>query len=381
MKVLRLLSFLLLASLLAVGGASAQDAQDVTFFLTFVPNIQFSPLYVAVENGYFADSGINLTLEHGDEPLGVDLIASGQRQFGMISGEQVIAARSQGRPVVFVYEWFQSYPVGIAAPVESGIQSVEDLRGRVVGIPGRFGASYSGLTALLDANGMTEQDIQLEEIGFNAPEAICTGRVEATVVYANNEPLQMRNRAAAGDCGSVTDVIVLPVSDAADMVSNGIVTSEETIASDPDLVTTVVSAFDRGLRDVIANPAAAYLISARVVDNLPMTYDLQVGLTMLADEQAAWLAANPDATRDEIAARRAAMHETLAQTATPDDLVQFDVLLATIAFWDADALGVSTLDSWEVTQTTLDNMGFLPKPIDLEAAFTNLFVPSFVPEG
>jgi len=373
MKVTRLIPFLLLV-LLTVSGVSAQ-AVEQTFFLTFVPNIQFAPLYVAIENGYFADAGINVTIEHGDEPLGVDLIAANQRQFGVISGEQVIAARAQGRPVVSVYEWFQAFPVGIVVPAESGLETMEDLRGHSVGIPGRFGASYSGLTAILAANNMTETDIQLEEIGFNAPEAICVGRVEAAVVYSNNEPLQIRNRAAVGDCGSVTDVIVIPVSAAADMVSNGIVTNEETIANDPELVAAVVSAFDRGLRDTINNPAAAYLISTQYVDNLPMTYDLRVGLTTTMDNQTEWLTENPAATREEITATRAETRLWLANRATNDELIQFDVLLATTEFWDADALGMATLDSWEVTQDILDSMGFLPAPIDLEAAFTNEFVP------
>jgi len=373
MKSARLILVPLIA-LLTMGGVTAQST-DLTFFLTFVPNIQFAPLYVAIEKGYFADEGINLVIEHGDEPLGVDLIAANQRQFGMVSGEQVITARANGRPVVFVYEWFQAYPVGIVAPVDSGITTVEDLRGRVVGIPGRFGASYSGMTALLSANNMTEQDIQLEEIGFNAPEAVCVGRVEASVVYSNNEPLQIENRAAAGDCGTVTGVTVIPVADAADMVSNGIVTNEETIANNPELVAAVVRAFDHGLRDTINNPAEAYLISTAYVENLPMSYDLRLGLENVSADQAEWLLATPDAARADITARRVDALVTLAERSSADELIQFAILLETIEYWDADELGVSTLDSWQVTQATLMQMGYLSTPLDLEAAFTNAFLP------
>ena len=59
------------------------------------------------------------TMQYGDEPDGVDLIAADQLQFGFISGEQVIQARAKDRPVVFVYEWFQKYPVGIVVPADS----------------------------------------------------------------------------------------------------------------------------------------------------------------------------------------------------------------------------------------------------------------------
>jgi len=352
---------------LSLSGVSAQDGLvDQTLFMTFVPNIQFAPVYVGNEKGYYAVNGINLDIQHGDEPDGVNLIAAGQLQFGIISGEQVILARANERPVVFVYEWFQQYPVGIVVPADSDIHSVADLAGHKVGIPGLFGASYSGLVALLSANGMQESDINLEAIGYNAPEVMCVGGVEAAVVYINNEPAQIENQCM--------DVRVFPVSDAADLVSNGLVTNEDTIANNPDLVRGMVSAFDAGLRAVINNPAEAYLLSANYVDNLPLSADFRAALTTAAAEQQTFLATNP--SRADIAASRALLREQLATQFDTDTLVQFDVLLRTIDMWDADQLGVTDPASWTVTQDTLLTMGFLNAPsVDLAAAYTNDFLP------
>ncbi len=368
----------LLAILLAlmfgiVGRAQESASVDVTLFMTFVPNIQFAPVYVALEKRYFAENGVNLTLEYGDEPVGVDLIAANERQFGIISGEEVIKARANGRPVVFVYQWFQEYPIGIVAPMESGITSVTDLAGRTVGIPGRFGASYNGLTALLSAFDMTESEIQLQEIGFNAPEVVCVGGVEAAVVYINNEPLQILQRVQQDDCGSVTDVTVIPVSPAADLVSNGMVTNEVTIADSPELVQAVVSAFDQALRDAINNPAEAYLLSENSIENLPLDTVLRAALVQAAADQIDFLATEPD--RAAIAESRAALLERLAAQFDGETLLQFHVLLNTIDLWDADVLGITELSSWEVTQETLTTIGFVAEPIDLQAAFTNHFVP------
>lgn len=377
LRIGRLLSRLAMLVLLIAGGAaSAQDEiSDQTFFMTFIPNIQFSPVYVALEKGYFADAGINLTIEHGDEPVGVDLIAAGQRQFGIISGEQVLAARANGRPVVMVYEWFQQYPVGIAYPEDSGIESVSDLAGRNVGIPGRFGASYTGLIALLAANDMTESDIDLEEIGFNAVEVVCVGGVEASVVYLNNEPLQINNRAAAGDCGDIAGVDVFTIAPVANMVSNGIVTNEDTVANDPDLVRAMVAAFDAGVSDSINNPAEAYLLSASYIENLPVSEDLEAALTAAAEEQAAFLEDNPDADRATIAAQRTELITSLREQFDADTLLQFEVLLTTIDLWEADQLGFSDAADWETTQDTLITMGYLSEEQDVTVAFTNDFLP------
>ncbi|HYO87677.1 MAG TPA: ABC transporter substrate-binding protein, partial [Candidatus Limnocylindrales bacterium] len=335
----------------------------------------FSPVYVAQSKGYFADNWLSVTTEHGDEPVGVDLIATGERDFGLISGEQVLAARANGRPVVSVYEWYQKYPVGIVYPDGAGISSVTDLAGRNIGIPGRFGASYSGLTALLSANGMTEQDIDLEEIGFNAPEVFCVGGVEAAVVYINNEPLQIARRAEAGDCGSVASVSVFPVADAVDMVSNGLVTNEALIAGQPDLVTRMVRAFDAGLRDAIANPAEAYLISADFVEGLPLSPELQTALESEAADQRAFLAASLDVSRETLTERRDALTGRLRAQFTPDELVQFEVLISSIALWDADRLGLSEAASWAQTQDVLLAIGYIPELADASGAFTNAFLP------
>lgn len=362
--------------ILGGGGASAQGTEDLRFFLTFVPNVQFAPIYVAIEKGYAEAAGLNMTIEHGDEPVGVDLIAADELKFGIISGEQVILARAGGRPVVSVYEWFQKLPVGIVVPdTTEGVESVADLAGKKIGIPGRFGASYSGLVALLDAYGMDERDIQLEPIGFAAPDVICAGGVEASVIYINNEPLQIQQRADAGECGGITGVQVLPVAADVDMVSNGLVTNEKTIAQNPELVRAMVQAFDAGVRDTINNPAEAYLISLDYVENLPIDDAFREVLQEAAANQAEFLAGSPD--RAVIAASRTALLHDLMARFSPEMLIQFEVLLATIDLWDAERLGYSDPASWELTQQVIDSMGMLPKTIDLNAAFTNDFLPEY----
>lgn len=351
----KLLVVFVLAVLTSVVGA---QPVEVPFFLTFVPNIQFAPLYVAIENGYFLEEGLDVRIQHGDEPDGVDLIAAGSIDFGVIGGEQVIQARANDRDVVFVYEWFQRYPIGVVVDAASEIETVNDLAGQRVGIPGRFGASYSGLVALLAANGMTESDIQLEAIGFNAPEVFCIGAIGASVIYINNEPLQIQQRADAGDCGAVEGVRVLPISDYVDLVSNGLTTSGQLIRENPERVQAMVRAFERGLQDVIANPAQAYLISTTYVENLPLDEAFRAALEAEAAEP------NPDG-----------LIERLSEQFDGPTLLQLAVLVNSIDLWSAEELGYTEPESWVVTQDTLLTMGFLEQPIELEAAYSNDFLP------
>jgi NitT/TauT family transport system substrate-binding protein len=368
-----LLTFIL-AILLITGIHAQSELTDVRFFLSYIPNIQFSPIYVAAAKGYFEEEGYNLILEHGDENVGVEQIATGDIPFGMISGEQVILARANGRPVVYVYEWFQKYPIAVVIPSTTEAETVADLRGLKVGIPGRFGANYSGLTALLAANDMTENDIQVEVIGFNAPDIVCAGLVNAAVVYINNEPLQLQARAEAGACGDITGVKVIPAAESANMVSNGIVTNEQIIADNPEMVAAVVRAFDRGLRDVINNPAEAYLLSLDYVENLPISDEFRAELEDASVVLEEVVGTEPE--QDVLAQSRLDLFSSLEAQFEGEVLGQFEVLIATIDLWEAEQPGANNAEAWALTQEILLQMGMIPEAVDLNAAYTDAFLPT-----
>lgn len=362
-----------LTLLLVSSGFAQDDLQEQTLLMTFIPNIQFAPTYVAIEAGYFADAGFDVSLEYLDEPLVVDLVAAGENQFGIVSGEQVILASGQGRPIVYIYEWFQQFPIGIVYSDALEADGIEDLIDLRIGIPGRFGATYSGFTTLLDSAGIAETDIALEEIGFAAPEVFCVGAVEASVVYVNNEPLQINNRAHQGDCGDVTAVNVLRISDVVDLVSNGIITNQDMISENPDDVSTFVSAYDAGLALTINNPARAYLLSASFIEGLSLDDDFATALEELAMTQDEFLVTDP--SREAIAESRTQQFNSLAEQFDADTLLQYQVLLESIALWDAEQLGFTSADSWLNMQETLLSLGQLETASDLEALYTNDFLP------
>lgn len=378
---LRKLFVLVLLMLVLTVGAGAQDAEPIQqdFFLSFIPNVQFSPFYVAIDKGYFAEAGYDFTITYGDENIGMEQIASGALSFGAISGEQVLLARAGQRPVVYLYAWFHKYPVGVVIPDTTGATSMEELRGKRVGVPGRFGASYSGVIALLAANNMTELDIQLEPIGFNAPEVVCAGQIDAATIYLNNEPLQIQQRIDAGDCGNITGLTVLAVGDVADIVSNGIVTNEMMINEQPERVRAVVAAFDQALHDVINNPAEAYLISLNHVENLEISDTMRAALEAESAARIELLAESPD--RETIISENEALLARLQEQFTPSELIQFVVLLETIKLWDSDTLGVMTPESWAQTRDILNLLGATIDEGVIDVAYTVEFLPQREPAG
>jgi NitT/TauT family transport system substrate-binding protein len=364
---------ILLLGLLLMLSIAVNAQEDTRLLMTFMPNIQFAPSYVGIEAGFFEEAGFNVTLEYLDENVIVDLVATSEDQFAVVSGEQVILSASQSRPVVYVYAWFQEYPIGLVYSSELEVESLADLTNMRVGIPGRFGASYIALGAFLTASGMNETDIALEEIGFNAADVFCVGAVDAAVVYVNNEPLQIHNRAQAGECGEVAEVSVLPVSSTIDLVSNGLITNQDSVENDPESVHAFVGAFNQALTLTINNPARAYLASASYIEGIPLSDEFSVALETLAEEQDTFLATDPN--REAIAESRLAMYESLAEEFDADTLLQFEILLASIDLWDAEQLGYTDAQSWVNMQDTLLDLGHLSDPIELETLYTNEFLP------
>lgn len=315
--------FTLLILLLAVLAACTPDADESTDLMPvrlpmgYVADPQFAPFYVAAEKGYFAEAGFAVEFDYGFETDGVALVGANELPFAIVSGEQVLLARAQAVPVVYVLEWYQKYPIAVVSKAEAGIVTPQDLNGRSVGLPGFFGASYVGYLGLLSAVGLAPEEVNASDIGFNQMETLLSDQAEAVVGYANNEPVQL--------AGQNVPINVIQVSDYIDMVANGLITNETTIAENPAMVERFVGAVLRGLADTLADPDAAFEISKAYVEGLE------------------------DGRKP--------------------------VLEASLPLWQATTLGLSDTAAWQNTQDILLQAGLMDTPLaDLTAVFSNEFV-------
>lgn len=317
----KILLALMVGTLLLSGcGSAPHPRQDVTIGLTYVPNIQFAPYYVALDQGYFEDAGIAVTLRHHgqDEDL-FGALTQGTEDVVVAGGAEMIQAHEQGIDAITFQTLYATYPVAVIVPEESQIHTLADLAGKRLGVPGRFGETWFGALAFLEQAGLTESEVEIKEIGFTQQAALAGGHVDAVVGFGNNDVPQFR---ATG----------LPVraveNDPIPVVGVGIGTTSEMLAKAPATLEAIASATARAVEDIIAEPQVA-LDAAR--NHIPGT---------ITDDQAA------------------VMLDVIERTAT---------LYGEIS----EGWGVPDLAVWEEMNHFMAQMGLISAPVELSEVVTD----------
>ena len=232
----------------STGTASVGASQRaVTLLLGYRPDVQFAPFYVAQQEGYFADAGLEVTIEHKQAPDVQRLVADGQAEFGVADATDVMIARTSGIPIRYVSTLYQSFPVALIGAAEVVPDDPAGLDGMTIGTPGRFGSSWHALLALLEAGGLGEDDVTIREYPqFNQVDGLANGDVELVTGFRNNDALRVADRGI--------DVGLLTIDELTPLPGPGIITGDELLADDPELVRVFAEATARAQAAVIEDP-------------------------------------------------------------------------------------------------------------------------------
>lgn len=185
--------FLAAIALQACSKPTQSDSmQKVRLAIGFIPNIQFAPLYVAQQQGYFAEEGLDLQISYG---LGTDifsLIGQNKTDIGLSDSDQLLAASEKGVKAQAFFQYYSQYPVSIVAK-DPNLQKPEELAGKTIGVPELFGSSYIGLVEFLDKFNLNGK-VKVERIGYTQLAALEKGLIDAAVCFSNNEPIVLKER-------------------------------------------------------------------------------------------------------------------------------------------------------------------------------------------
>lgn len=162
---------LMMAAALAAGLSTMAQADDeVTLQLQWVTQSQFAGYYVALDQGFYEEEGLDVTILPGGPDIAPPQVLAGGGADVMLNWmPSALAAREKGLPVVNIAQPFKTSGLMLTCWKDTGIESVEDFRGKTIGV-WFFGNEYPFLSWMSQAGIPTDggdEGVTVLKQGFN----------------------------------------------------------------------------------------------------------------------------------------------------------------------------------------------------------------------
>jgi NitT/TauT family transport system substrate-binding protein len=249
-----------------MGGMAHADAHanDVTLQLQWVTQAQFAGYYVALDQGYYEEEGLNVTILPGGPDIAPPQVLAGGGADVMLNWmPSALAAREKGLPVVNIAQPFKTSGLMLTCWKDTGIETVEDFRGKTIGV-WFFGNEYPFLSWMSQVGIPTDgsdDGVTVLKQGFNV-DPLLNREADCISTMTYNEYGQVLDAGVSED-----ELITFKYEDqGVATLEDGIYALEENL-EDPvfvDKMVRFVRASMRGWKWAEENPEAAAGI---VLDN------------------------------------------------------------------------------------------------------------------
>lgn len=225
--------------------------QKVTVILDWVPNTNHTGLYVAKEQGFYAQAGLDVEIIQPPEGGNPQLLAAGQGDFAVSYQEEVTMARAQDIPIVALAAVIQHNTSGFASPRSKNITTPKDFENKSYGGWGSP-AEEAVLKALMSKNGADFNKIKMVNVGSADFFASMEKGIDFAWIFAGWTGLEAKAK------GIDLNFINLAEEDKVfDYYTPVIIASESKIAQNPELVKKFMRATSQGYDFAIKNPGPA----------------------------------------------------------------------------------------------------------------------------
>lgn len=248
-----------LATLLLCGSAHAENI-PIKFTLDWKIQGVHSWFYLANEKGYFADEGLDVTIDQGEGSAAtVTRIMTGAYDAGFGDMNAIIqnSATNPDEAPVMVYQIYNQPPFAVLTKTGGPVENLKSLEGLKVGAP-PGSASTKLFPALAEAAGFDASSVEITSVAPNLQEQmLIQGQVDASLVFNVTSYLNIIGLNMDPD----TEFTWFPYGEAGlDIYSNGVMVSPRLIADHPEAVSGLVSAIAKAMADVIADPSEGIAI-------------------------------------------------------------------------------------------------------------------------
>lgn len=260
MRLLRIANLVLLLAILA-SGARAADKVKVTY-ASF--DALYAPYFLGIDKGYFAEAGLDVELVQAGGGTATPALMSGQVQFSSSSGSAV-SAILKGAPLRVVMTLAVNLPWKLWATAP-GITSLRDLKGKPVGVETRGGLDELATRAALLKAGLPQDWVIYSPIGIGGVQRVA-------VMQSGSMPAiflsYLEERTARASGALQKGHVLVDFQHDIQIPYNGLATSTDLIAKNPDLVQRFTEAVLKGARYLKANREGTLKVLQKYAKNVP----------------------------------------------------------------------------------------------------------------
>jgi ABC-type nitrate/sulfonate/bicarbonate transport system substrate-binding protein len=306
--------------------AQAGERTSVTLILDWTPNTNHTGFYVAQALGYYDEANLDVSIQEPTDLLVESVVVSGAAQFGVSYQEFMTYALADGQPVVSLAAIIQHNTSGfVTLHDQDPISRPADLAGLRYGGFGQQDLETAIINTLMACDGAADASFEYIDVGYaDGFELMERDRIDFAWMYYGWTGIEGELRGLDLDTVMLMDYFdCIP-----DYYTPVLITSQDMIDKQPDVVAAFVQASARGFAYAIQNPADA---ADLLIEAAP---ELDPDLVRASAE---WLAPQYQA--------------------------------------DAPRWGEQSPDVWQGFSDFLVEHGILETGIDAEAAFTNDFLP------
>ena len=225
-----------------------QELIDISLALDWYPNSNHAGIYYGIDNGYFEENNINVDVYTPSDPASIlQTVASGRDEFGISYQPDLLLARSEGIPVVAVHSIVKTPLNSIMTLGDSGIDNPSKLKNKTIGYPG-IPLNIGILSSILEEQSLTIDDVELVDVGFDLVPALLSERVDAIIgAFWSHESILIELE------GREVNILKFEEWGIPKYHELVLVTSEEYLKNNEEIVEKFVDAFSRGYEKSIEN--------------------------------------------------------------------------------------------------------------------------------
>ena len=236
--------------------ATSNAETNIQFALDWKFEGPSAPYFLAIDNGHFADAGLEVEISPGKGSLdAIPKVATGAFPVGFADINSLIKFLDQNpsAPVTAVMMVYDKPPFAVVGRKSLGISGPGDLEGSVLGAPPPDGA-WAQFPSFAKANNIDIDKIKVEPVGFPTREPmLAEGKVDSVTGFSFSSYLNLVRLGVPED-----DISTILMADhGLRLYGNAVIVNTDFAAANGDTVKAFLGAVAAGWKDAIADPTAA----------------------------------------------------------------------------------------------------------------------------